>query len=650
MRVDGQVFPILGVTPPGFHGVEIGSTFDVALPVCAEPLTRGARSRLDKRQEWWLAAIGRLKPGWSLERASTQLSAISPGIFADTLPAEYDAGAAAGYRAFHFGAYPAATGVSDLRTTWETPLWLLLALAAVVLLIACANLANLLLARATAREREIGVRLALGASRARVVRQLLIESLLVAAVGSGLGFLLAREVGALSLSLLGPDVVMDLHADWRVLGFTTALAAGACMLFGLAPAVKATAGVTAVALRSGGRGSTSGGGATSMRRGLVVLQIALSLVLVVGALLFVRTLQNLMHADLGFRDEGVLTMKVDLRRTGAVGPARQALLDRLRERVSHVPGVRSAALSFIVPLGGSSRNLAAVVDGVVQPRVPNLNQVSSGYFATMRTPLLAGRDFDEHDVLDGPPVAIVNQAFARAIFHEPRPLGRTFQLGTGRGEPHPAYQVVGIVGDSKYGDVREPFGPIAYFAADQDREPSPFSSLVALAAGEPSSIAAAAMQAVTEVNPNVLIRLGTLASVVDASLQRERLMATLSSFFGGLAALLAAIGLYGVMSYTVARRRNEIGIRMALGASEADVVRMVLREAVTLLGAGVAIGLLLAAAGTRAIASLLYGLRLGDPATLAMAVAGLGAVAMLASYVPARRASLVEPTTALRDE
>jgi putative ABC transport system permease protein len=649
IRLDGHLFPIFGVAPPGFHGVHVGTSFDVAVPICAEPFTRASRSRLQDRRAWWLAVIGRLEPGWTIERASAQLNAISPALFASTVPPTYRPETVKQYRQFRLGARPASTGVSTLRDDYEAPLWLLLSIASLVLLIACANLANLMLARATVREREIAVRLALGASRSRIVRQLLAESLLLAVCGSALGVFLSATLSAFLVSLFGDAVVIELRADSHALAFTAALAVAACLFFGLAPAVRATRAEAASVIKSGGRGTTSGRETFGLRRTLVVVQLALSLVLVVGALLFVRTLQNLMHVDPGFRNDGVLVAALDYRRSGAADAQLASLRQDVLDRVGRTPGVRSAAAVFISPLEGSGWNKGIIVDGTPQ-RASNLNWVSSGFFSTMGTPVLRGRDFNDRDTLASPRVAIVNESFAQVFFGGRDPIGRTFQLTEGPGEPQPAYQVVGLVRDTKYVDLREAFGPIAYFATRQDPKPIPFQSLVIRSAQSEASLSAAVKQAIVEANPNILIRFDTLSSQIGKTLLRERLMATLSGFFGALAGMIAVVGLYGVMSYMVARRRNEIGVRMALGADRATVVRMVLRDATRLLAGGLAVGLALAILAARVAESLLYGLRPADPATLAIAVGGLFAVGALASYLPARRASRLEAFTVLREE
>jgi putative ABC transport system permease protein len=529
-------------------------------------------------------------------------------------------------------------------------LWLLLAIAGLVLLIACANLANLMLARATAREREIAVRLAIGASRGRLVRQLLAESLLLAIAGSVLGVLLSMTLSAFLVSLFGDAIVIELRADWRVLAFTASIAAAACVLFGLAPALRATRAEPASVIKAGARGATGAGEGLAMRRALVVVQLALSLILVFGALLFVRTLQNLMHLDPGFRQDGVLVSALDFRRAGLSQDAQRVLERDLLARFRSAPGIQSAAPVFITPLDGSDWNQAIVIGGAVQTHVPHLNLIGGRFFATIGTPLVRGRDFNEHDTPTSPPVAIVNESFARVFFGGKAPLGRTFQIAQGPGEPRPAYQIVGLVGDMKYLDLREPFAPIAFFPTAQDPQPGPVQSFVIRSTQPVSSVVSMVKRVVAEAHPSILIRFQPLGLQIEKTLLRERLMATLSGFFGVLAGLIAVVGLYGVMSYLVVRRRSEIGIRIALGADRTAVVGMVMRDAGRLLAVGVIVGLTLALIAARAAGSLLFGLTPGDPATLAAAVAGLCAVGALASYLPARRASRLEPTVVLRED
>ena len=652
ITLDGHSFDIVGVTPASFFGVEVGRTFDVAVPLCAEPVSRGARTAMDKKDVWFLGAMGRLKSGIMLEQARAQLAAISPPIFQTTLP-DYRAEDATHYLQFKIGAYPGGTGISQLRRQYESPLWLLLATTGLVLLIACANLANLMLARATAREREIAVRLAIGASRGRIVRQLLAESLLIAAIGAGCGALLAQWLSRFLVEFLTTDnnrIFVELALDWRIFAFTAALGVVTCAIFGLVPAIRATGAAPGVAMKAGTRGSTDSRERFGMRRALVVAQVALSLVLVVGALLFVRSLRNLMTLDAGFRQDGILVVNLDMRRAGVPEERRTALFAEITSRLSAIPGVTSAAQVFIVPVSGSGWNNNIVINGKKYQDIVNFNLVSDGYFRTMGTPLLAGRDFDGRDRPGPEKSAIVTELFAHKFFAGQDPIGQMFQVDEPPNRPRPLNRIVGVVKDTKYTDLREEFTPLVFFAAAQEEKPDPFLQVVMRSTAPLTGITSQVTSVVGQTNAHIIVQFQTLPSMVRASLMRERLMATLSGFFGALAALIATIGLYGVMSYMVARRRNEIGIRMALGADRRDVVRLVMREAGVLLIAGVFVGTVLAIAAARTASTLLFGLHPGDPATLAMAAAGLGAIAMLASYLPALRASRLEPTEALREE
>ena len=363
ITLDGHSFDIVGVTPARFFGVEVGRSFDVAVPLCAEPFSRGARTAMDKKDVWFLGAIGRLKSGVTLDQARAQLAAISAPIFQATLPA-YRAEDEKHYLQFKVGAYPGGTGISQLRRQYESPLWLLLATTGLVLLIACANLANLMLARATAREREIAVRLAIGASRGRIIRQLLAESLLIAAIGAGCGAVLARWLSRFLVGFLTTEnnrLFVELSLDWRIFAFTAALGVVTCSIFGLVPAIRATGMAPGAAMKAGSRGSTDTRERFGMRRALVVAQVALSLVLVVGAVLFVRSLRNLMTLDAGFKQHGILVVSMNLTRAGVPDDRRTALFDDITSRLAALPGVTSAAQVFIVPVSGSGWNNTIVI-------------------------------------------------------------------------------------------------------------------------------------------------------------------------------------------------------------------------------------------------------------------------------------------------
>jgi len=653
LTLDGYPFEVVGVTPPSFFGVEVGRTFDVAAPLCAEPLVAGSGSALDRRDYWMLDIMGRLKPGWTLDRASTHLAAISPGLFGSTVPPRFQPETAKEYQAFTLVASEAGTGVSALRRTYATPLWLMLGVTALVLLITCANLANLMLARASAREREISIRLAIGASRTRIIRQMLAESLLIASIGAAGGVLLAGWLSQTLVSFLSTDgsqVFVSLSTDWRIFAFAAGLAVAACLLFGLAPAWHATGASPRSTIQSSGRTTTDSRERFGLRRGLVVVQVALSLVLIAGALLFGRSLRNLMTLDSGFLSDGILIVNLDLRRAKLPQEARPAVFNQIMERLRAVPGVRDAAEAFIVPISGSGWNNHIVIGGVAQQTITNFNGVGIGYFRALGTPILDGRDFDRTDNPESTRVAIVNESFARTFFPGKNPVGQSFQIQASIGEPRPLHHIVGLVKDTKYNDLREPFGPIAYLAVGQEREKSEFLQIVMRADVALSGISAAATHEITAVTPAAIVQYSTLRTVIRDSLVSERLMAMLSGFFGGLAVLIATVGLYGVMSYLVARRRREIGIRIALGADARSVVRMVVFEAAVLLGAGLIVGTVLAVLSARSASALLFGLEPWDPGTVGMGVGMLAAVSLFASWLPARRASRLDPTVALRQE
>ena len=653
IMLDNRPFEIVGVTPPEFFGVEVGRAFDVALPLCAEAIMRGAMSGVGRGDVWFLDIMGRLKPGWTAKRAQAQLESISPGIFQATLPPRYNAETAKSYLAFKFTATPAPTGVSGLRRDYATQLWILLGATGLVLLIACANLANLMLARATAREREIAVRLAIGASRPRIVRQMLSESLLIATFGAFGGALLSAWLSEALVSFISTEnsrLFLDLAPDWRVFAFIASLAVLACLLFGLSPALKATGTNPSQTMQAGGRSSSDSHERFAVRRGLVVIQVALSMVLIVGALLFTRSLRNLVTLDPGFRQDGIVAVNVDVRRATVNPKALLQTYQQVMERVRGVPGVTHAAEAFIVPMSGSGWNQNVIVDGKQQEGVANFNRVGPDYFKTMETPVLAGRPFGPADRLGTVETAIVNESFAKKYFGGTSPIGRTFQMVMGQGDPQPHYQIVGLVKDTKYTDLRQDFMPIGYFPAAQETEIGPFLDLVVRSDLPLSSITPAITRSVLEVVPGSTVAYDTVKNYVRDSLVTERLMATLSGFFGMLAMLIATIGLYGVMSYMVSRRQVEIGIRMALGADPRSVVRMVLGESGLLLAAGVVIGAGLAVGASRWAASLLFGLKPWDPASIAMGIVALGLVSLLAAWIPARRASRVAPTVALRAE
>jgi predicted permease len=655
VRLDGRLFPVIGVTPPGFFGVEIGNRFDVAVPICSDPMFwEPGKGRIPAPTGWWLSVMGRLKAGWTIERANAQIQAVSPAIMRESLPSSYRADVAKKYLANKLTVTSGARGVSQLRGQYEDPLWILLATTGLVLLIACANLANLLLARASVREREIAVRQAIGASRGRLVAQLLSESMLLALLGAALGVALAALLSRGLVAFLtteGNRMFVGLGIDWRLLGFTAAMAILTCILFGLVPALRATRVAPAAVMRSGGRGLTGGREKLSLRRALVVSQVAMSLVLLAGALLFVRSLQKLMAIDPGFRPEGIVAVSVDYRSAHypkeRILEVRRQMLERLRVRT----GAISAGQVGDTPVSGSGWDQNAWAEGAAGPHIDSMfNRAGPGYFRTMGTSFLAGRDFDEHDNLTAPKVAIVNEEFARKIFHGENPLGRLFRREESADRPDTLFQVVGLVRNTKYYELREDFLPIAFVPEGQDDDPRPNGTFVLRTNAPVGDFYRKAEEAVAEISPGLGIDFTVLTTQLKESLMRDRLMAALAGAFGLLAGSLAVLGLYGVISYMVARRRNEIGVRVALGASRGQVVGLVLREAVLLLAIGLVLGTGLSVWAAQAASSLIYGLTPRDPLTLGGAIVLLAMVALFASYGPALKASRLQPMDALREE
>jgi putative ABC transport system permease protein len=649
LTLSGQPFQIIGVTPANFYGVDVGQNFDVAIALCSEPVFSTKGPLMDNPAAWWIATIGRLKPGWSIERASTQLAAISPGIFAATLPGQYDAIEKKDYLTFRLGALPAATGVSGLRHDYEDPLWMLLALSGLVLLIACANLANLMLARASVRQREMALRLTLGASRARLIRQLLAESLLLAALGTIAGAVLAQILSRVLVAFLSThdnQIFVELTPDWRVLGFAAALAILTCVLFGLVPAMQASRTDPGVVMKTG-RGLTASRDRFLLRRVLVVSQIALSLVLLTGALLFVRTFRNLVTLNAGFQQDHLLVVDFDFSPLKLATASQMAYKQELLARMQSIPGVSSAAETLFSPLSNSGWNNFIDVPSGPQREDVNLARVSPAYFRTMETPFVAGRDFNQTDTPASPRVAIVNEAFAHKFMGGANPLGRIINDS---GKPDQTYQIVGLVKNTKYYHLREDPRPIVFVSFTQANGPEEDSKLM-IRSDEPlASLISSVKHAANDINPSLVLTFTVLKTQIREGLLREQLMATLSGFFGALATILAMVGLYGVISYMVVRRRNEIGVRMALGASRNDILVMVLREAAILLGIGLVTGTVLALAAGTAAASMLYGLKPRDPLTLGAAITGMIIVALLASLLPAQRAATVHPMEALREE
>jgi predicted permease len=647
-------FTIIGITPQGFFGPNVGRSYDVAIPIGAEPLIRGAESWLDGRSTWWLSVMARLKPGQSAEQMTGMLRGLQPQIRLATAPGHRKAEDQAEYLKEPFTFASGATGRSALRSRYEQPLTAILIVVGLVLLIACANIANLLLARAVARRHELSVRLALGASRLRLARQLVAESLLLSAAGAMLGLVFAHWGSRILIGQLATpnnSVVLDLSLDWRVLGFTMAVAIATAMLFGLAPAIGISGVAPNEALKEQGRG-VSYDRRLGVRNTLVVVQVALSLTLVVAAGLFARTFFSLTTRNAGFDRDPILIVNVDVQQSGVARDQRVEWFERLRQSAASVPGVTQVAASFTSPLARAGWNTRVVVppDSTLTPRqrASWVNAVSSDWFTTYGIRLVAGRDLGGADRNGAPRVAVVNRAFATQFFHGENPIGRRFSTEEPGGSV--TYEVVGLAEDAVYRSLRAEMMPTMYIPIGQWERPGAGIALgVRTAIGAPTSLIGSLANALGRVDPRAALTFRSLSDQVDATLTQERLVARLSMFFGGLALLLAALGLYGVTSYAVNTRRTEIGIRMALGADPAGVVRLVLRRVAWLVVIGVAAGAALSLWASRFVAALLYGLEPRDPVTFVGAAAILCAIGLLAGWLPARRASRIDPTVVLRE-
>jgi predicted permease len=643
--LDGTQYHIVGVTPPRFFGLAVGEGFDFVTPLCTPPNI--------EREHFDVAVMGRLAPGWTIDRATQWFTSASKGFFEAALPQGYSAGTTQTFRNFKLGAFSAATGVSNLRDAYDSSLWILLGITGLVLLIACANLANLMLARASARQREVAVRMALGATRARLLRQLLIESSLLAVTGALLGIALAQLFSRLLIRLLsnGNDsLALAVHTDWRVLLFAAAVAVLTCAVFGTLPAFRASKSDPIHALKSGDGHATGRRERFSLQRIMVVVQVAVSMVLLVTALLFVRSFRNLMTVDPGMREQGITIGSFAFQRA-KIQPAQRGEFKRqLLNDVRAVPGVTNAAITTMIPLTGGSWGHG--VD--VGPKEGNsrFTWVSPTYFQTMSIPLLSGRGFNDNDTQSSPRVAIVNQTFIRNYLNGQNPIGKTVRTKAEPRYPSTLFEIIGVIPDTKYNDLRGNPEPMAFVPAMQFpiEAEGPGTGMVISSTLPSDVIGEDIKRAIATSHPEIRTRFFELQQVIRNQLLRERLLAILSGFFGILAAVLVMVGLYGVVSYLVTRRRNELGIRIALGSTRGRIISLVMSDAGRMLLLGTFLGVMISLAATRSASSILFGLKSWDPATLGFAVASLAAVAALASFLPAFRAARLDPVQALRNE
>jgi putative ABC transport system permease protein len=673
ITANNNTLTIIGVSQAGFTGLDIGFATSVFVPVMMKAQMTPNWDDMDNRRSRWVNVFGRLKPGVTPAQALAILQPYFHGILEQEVRDKPFANTTA-YARQQFlkgtmSLLPAGQGRSPIRQQLTQPLWLLFGIVAGVLLIACANVASLLIARATARQKEIALRLALGASRGRIVSQLLVESLLLAIVGGIIGLVISSWTTRFLLGFLPtsetPHVIHG-AMDWRVLAFNFALSLATGLLFGLVPALRSTKPNLGPVLKDQA-GSVVGGG-VRFRKALVIAQVTISILLLISAGLFIRTLRNLRLLDLGIKTESVIAFNIAPAISGytpaRIPPLYKSLVERLRAQ----PGVHDVAFANMGLLEGNEWDSTVTVEGYQaaqgEQMNPFCNAISPGYFKMMGIPVLIGREFDARDEGAVPPGpagvpndgfgngyrhVVVNESFAKKYFGDRNPIGRHIGFGGNPGTPTPI-EIVGVVRDSKYTGVRDDIPRQTFFPLFEDRTPSSIVMYVRTT-GDPTSAFGAAQRTVRELDANVPVyNLRTLERQIDRSLLVERFIATLSTAFGVLATLLAVIGLYGVMAYTVARRTREIGVRMALGALQGDVVWLVMREVLMLVGTGMAIGLAGAWGLNRLVGNQLYGISATDPITIAGAAGLLGAVAMLAGYIPARRATRVNPVLALRYE
>jgi len=674
LLVNNYQMAIIGVGQPGFDGVELGVSTKIFIPVMMEKeIIIGPMKFLTDRRSRWVNAFGRLKPGVTEEKAKASLQPFMHAMLEQEVKEAAFRNASAYARDEFLKCWidvlPGSQGRASLRRELRTPLWVLMATTGMVLLIACANIANLLLARATGRQKEIAVRLAMGATRGRIVAQLLIETLSLSALGGALGLALAfwadKALMALYLPSDSGNLNISTAPDLRILLFTLAVTVATGLVFGLAPALQSTRPDVGRTLKDQA-GAVVGGGHGRLRNALVVTQVALSLLLLIGAGLFLRSLKNLSNLGPGFPAERLVGYNIDPSLNGYTPERLNSFYQQLTGNLNAIPGVKSVAVASMRIMEDNEWDSGMTAEGYA-PTKPDdhpqafMNQIGPGYFATLGVPIVAGRDFrltdnrvikrtnarDDFDTT--PTTVIINEKFEKQFFSGHNPVGMHLGFGTDPGT-HTDMEIIGVVKDIKYTNLRDEI-PIQAYVPYMNSPYLGGMTIYVRTAGEPNQLMTSIRAKVREMDANLPIyAMRTMETQIDNSLSRERMIASLSTVFGFVATVLAIIGLYGVMSYSVAQRTREIGIRMALGAEQKKVIGMVMREVFTLIVIGVGVGVPAALALTRVVKSQLYGLETHDPWTLGLATALLAIVACAAGYVPAMRASRVDPMKALRYE
>ena len=660
LSLDRHSFQVVGAASPGFYSMDQGEKFDVAVPICAAAIFDGTESRLDSRSRWWLQVAGRVKPGIPQPQIIARLRTLSPAIFAAALPQNWSPDGQRDFARRMLTAVPVDTGSSQfgLLRRFEQPLVVLMAVVGLVMLIACANLASLMLARAAGRHTEIAVRKALGASRMRLISQLMTESILLSSAGALLGILFAHWGAALLVRYISgrsEAFFVDLSLDARVLGFTATVAVLTSILFGLLPALRSTRVSLTPAMKGSQAIEIGRPLRFRTRKWVVALQVALSLVLVVAAGLLLRSFAKLATLDLGFDRNNVLLVGVNLKAAKVPANQQLAIYEAIEMRLRALPGVVSVGRSMLTPMKCCAWSPIIRTDwskGLTDDEAQTwLNSVSPGYFETLRTPLLEGRDFTSTDTESSAMVAIINQTLARRFFPALNPIGRTFRLKQISGQFGPLIEVVGLVKDAKYESIREDIHPVAFFPDTQvSPELSQAENFEVRTVIRPSALLSSVQAAAGSINKQIPLEFETLSDQVNHSMIRERLLAMLSGFFGALALLLAMIGLYGTLSYVVSQRQAEFGIRMALGAQPVSILLLVIKDVVAVLCGAIAVGVGISLATVRVLQGLLFELSPRDAITLTSATCILSVVALVASYLPARRATRVDPMVALRYE
>ena len=649
---------IIGVTPSAFTGTQrpLEAPRDITLPIVLDARVRD-EDRLNSPTNWWVQILGRLKPGVSLEQVEANLGEVfrsqaragMDGYLASLPDRERNSAQNQGRADVpSLVAEPGSRGIYDPSTSEIVALEIIGVVAALVLVLVCANVANLLLSRASFRQRELSVRLSMGATRTRLIRQLLTESLLLAAMGGALGILIAYA----GRELLPPPIGTIGTFDARAIGFMVGATALVGLVFGIAPALQATRIDTTTSLKENSRSVS--GGRSVLSRALLVVQVSISLVLLVGAGLFLRTLDNLRRVDVGYDPQNLVFVRTLPNPVEHDAERRTQFFQQGVDRLRAVPGVRAATLSVPTLLSGSTNGTGMFVDGRVYPPgrelgdSVNINRVvvAENFFETMGIPLVAGRSFTEGDHATAPKVAVINQAAVRKFFPSENPIGRRFGSSV---ETSGDIEIVGVLRDVRYNSLRQPPPPTLYIPYTQ-RGPDGLIFTVRTA-GDPTGLMPAIRRAVNEVNPAIpIVTVETQMSQIERRFAQEKVLAQAYALFGAIALFVAAIGLFGLMSYTVSRRTREIGIRMAMGAQRSEVLALVLRESMLLVVAGMAIGIAASLAAGRLVASQLFGLEHTDPATILSAIAVMVVVSATAGYLPARRAARVDPMIALRYE